>query len=358
VKKTIWFRCVAVAVAFLVVSMVNVRIHNRPPADRGVAVEVGTPAAQAGWSILGDLIAWFNGTAVPWVTGTFYAWAENQVVGAINNKIAETRDWMNGIYREGGSIFRDAVRKARVFGGLDLGTGGYAYIEDIVRATIKTVDSGTDSSAFSVFSSALSLPAGNDSFVFFDTDGDQSLMQIARDLARHSESEDIRETAKWLSRHSPYAPTTMMLSEAEDNADKIRRDLTRYTRSLVGDPLEIEAEMRGMNPVVGQHYLKEAVRANVQKRLAVDVAAEAVADIHYSMELEKRLKNFEDTPESASLTTAIKDLNRLIVLQTHVNTKILKQLAHQSIIDAERVAAMGERRAVEAAAVARAAQIN
>jgi hypothetical protein len=361
-KKTVWFRCVAAVAAFLVASMVTIRVCDRSPVSavgRGVAVEVGVPEAQGlSIHILQDLITWFKGTVVPWVTGTFYAWVKSQVVGAINNKISETRDWMNSIYREGASIFRDAVRKARIFGGLDIGSGGYAYIEDIARATIKALDSSADSSIFSVFSSTSTLPSGNDGFVYFDVDTNQSLMEIARDLARRSESEDVREAAKWLGRHSPYAPTTLMLSEVENNVDKIKRDLTRYTRSLVGDPLEIETEIKDMSPIIGQHYLKETIRANAQKRLAVDVAAEAVADIHYSMGLERKLKDFEDSPEAASLTTAIKDLNRLIVLQTHVNTKILKQLAQQSLIGAEQVAAMGEQRAVDAAAVTRTAQVN
>jgi hypothetical protein len=250
------------------------------------------------------------------------------------------------IYREAASLWSDMVGRVRVFGGVAVGDGTYAFIEDIVRAAIATVDEGAGGiPAYSIFAPYSDLPDGNDAFVYLGTAGSQTLYDIATQVIARAKSGEFRDVAKWLGENSPYAPSSLRIDSVP--IDDLKRSIVRYTRMLVGDPLEMQEMMKHVDPVTGMVAVKEAVRINTQKRLAADLAAEAAADLEYALELEKELKRMEAAPDSASFTEAIKNLSRVVVLQTHVNAKLLKQAAHQNLAMAEVISRIGDERRAE-----------
>jgi hypothetical protein len=304
------------------------------------ALDFGLPEAQAAGGCSCGGIASIIGGLQNFQSSLLMSNFTNWITGTVIN------GFFDRIYREAASLWSDMVGRIQAFGGVVMGDGEYAFIEDVVRATIATVNQGTGGvPAYSVFAPYSDLPSGNDAFVYLGTSGSQTLYDIATQMIGAAQNGDMAEVMRWIGEKSPYAPSSLQVDSM--SVDDLKKSVVRYTRMLVGDPLVMDQIMKNVDPATGMVVVKESVRLNTQKRLAADLAAEAAADLEYALSLEKELKQLEAAPDSASFTEAIKNLSRLTVLQTHVYAKLLKQMAHQNLAMAEVVSDLGDKRRTE-----------
>ncbi len=165
-----------------------------------------------------------------------------------------------------------------------------------------------------------------------------------------NEGQSLSDMAAAIETNAPYAPTSVYDSgnnptKAPLSSSAVTAQMMRYNKSLSGIPVDTVAAMKGHTKEQNMRITRALERGNVQQRMATDVSTLATSDIQYTQQVEKLLKQQQsnDSANSESFVTAIKDMLKWQEVQVMLQCKTLNELAQFNLYNSQRLARMSEK---------------
>ena len=278
--------------------------------------------AYADFDFYAALVAWFNRLYTHFMTNLM-----TRVQDAITNKLSSLAHEIGGI-----TGMCNLGRYGQMLGLTDFGGGLMGHIGGMTSGMMSSL-----SNQYSILTPSNLQAAGQDGYTYLGVSGHTTSFNIGQEALREAGNNDTTLETQ-LSQNSPYAPTFNWMDQNNMDVAAYKQQVVRYTKTLTGDPVDLNSEVKGEDPVNAQITVHDLAKANVEKKLASDIASSAAANIYFAKSTLKQLQTMQVGQPADSETTTVKDMAKIQQLQTILLAKLLITLSQQEYGSSEELA--------------------
>ena len=251
-----------------------------------------------------------------------------RVQGAITGQIGNFENKFESVAYDAGGI--GGNNYANMLGITNLGAEGFGDMDSMTANMMNRL-----SPDYSIFTPYNKLPYnGQDGFVYLGVNGDNNMYDIANEAINEAKNGQTTFENQLVS-NSPYAPTSNWDIQNNMSVPAYQQQTVRFTKTLVGEPVDINSEVKGESPSTAMATIHDLTKANVDKKLASDIASSAAANIFFATNSLKQMRALQIGLPGDSYVKTLKDMAKIEQAQTIILDKILLTLSQQSYATAE-----------------------